>query len=385
MFIPLFRPSLGEEEIDALRPVFASGWIGLGPKTREFEEAVAAYLGVKHAVALNSATAALHLAMSCLGIGPGDEVLVPSLTFVSTAHAVRYVGADPVFVDIGERSLNVDPSDVERKITPRTRAVVAVHYGGDACDMDAIGEIARRRGLAVVEDAAHAMGSELGPDGPKAGSAGDAGCLSFHAVKNLATGDGGMLVTSDDEIARRARSLRWMGIDKDTWQRTETAERISSTGIRQYAGYHWYYEVAELGFKYHMNDIAAAIGLVQLKKLDGANARRRAIRERYDRAFSGIAELETPPAPRGASAAHNYVVRLDRRDALNVFLRERGISSGVHYLPVHLQPYYRDRGPADVPVTEREWKRLLTLPMYPDLSDADFSRIVDAVKEFTAR
>lgn len=385
MFIPLFRPALGEEEIEALRPVFASGWIGLGPKTQEFEEEIARYVGVRYAVGLNSATAALHLAVAALGIGAGDEVLLPPLTFVSTAHAVSYTGATPVFVDIEEGSLTLDPADLERKITPRSRAVIAVHYGGDPCDMDAISAIARQRGLAVIEDAAHAMGSDYGPSGRKAGSLGEVGCFSFHAVKNLATGDGGMLTTNREDIFRRARKLRWMGIDKDTWERTEDAEERARTGIRRYAGYHWYYEVDELGFKCHMNDITAAIGLVQLRKLEAANARRREIRARYDRELSGIDGLETPPAPRGRSACHNYVVRLDRRDELNVFLRDRGISSGVHYLPVHLQPYYRDRCRADVPVTERAWKRLLTLPMYPDLSEEDLSRIIGAVKEFFGR
>lgn len=382
MFIPLFRPSLGEEEIEALRPVFASGWIGLGPKTQQFEEEIARYVGVKYAVGLNSATAALHLAVATLGIGPGDEVLLPPLTFVSTAHAVSYTGATPVFVDIEERALGLDPADLERKITPRSRAVIAVHYGGDPCDMEAILSVARRRGLAVIEDAAHAMGSEYGTPARKAGSLGDVGCFSFHAVKNLATGDGGMLVTDREEVYRHARKLRWMGIDKDTWQRTEDAEAGAKSGIRRYAGYHWYYEVDELGFKCHMNDIAAAIGLVQLGKLDAANARRREIRARYDHELAGIEGLETPPPPRGASASHNYVVRLDRRDELNVHLRERGISSGVHYLPVHLQPYYRDRCQAEVPVTEKVWKRILTLPMYPDLSEEDLGRIIGAVREF---
>lgn len=382
MFVPLFRPSLGEEELEALRAVFASGWIGLGPRTQQFEEEIARYLGVRYAVGLNSATAALHLALATLGVGEGDEVLLPSLTFVSTAHAVRYTGATPVFVDVDGETLNLDPRDLERKATPRSKAVVAVHYGGDPCDMGAVLEIARRRGLLVVEDAAHAMGTEVDARGRKAGSLGDAGCFSFHAVKNLATGDGGMLVTDREDVWRHARRLRWMGIDKDTWDRTEDAEEKARTGVRRYAGYHWYYEVAELGFKCHMNDITAAIGLAQLAKLDAANERRRAIRSRYDLAFAGLPGLRTPAPQPFPSASHNYVVRLDRRDDLNVFLRDRRIASGVHYLPVHLQPYYRDRYSADVPVTEEVWKRLLTLPMYPDLSEGDLLRVVDAVREF---
>jgi perosamine synthetase len=384
MFIPLFKPSLGEAEIQALRPVFASGWIGLGPKTREFEEAFARYLGVRYAVGLNSATAALHLAVAAQGIGPGDEVLLPSLTFVSTPHAVCYAGATPVFVDIDERTLNMDPTDLEKKITARSRAVIPVHYGGDPCDMEAIGSIARRKDLAVIEDAAHALGSELPPDGKKAGSAGDVGCFSFHAVKNLATGDGGMLATDSEEIFRRAKSLRWMGIDKDTWERTAAAEEGARAGIRRYAQYHWYYEVHELGFKCHMNDIAAAIGIVQLEKLEAANARRREIRARYDRELAEIPGFETPAPPLAKSSCHNYVVKLDSRDELNVFLREKGISSGVHYLPAHLQPYYRERFPSQLPVTERVWKRLLTLPMFPDLAEEDLSRVISSVKSFLA-
>lgn len=382
MFVPLFRPSLGEEELEALRAVFASGWIGLGPRTQQFEEEIARYLGVRYAVGLNSATAALHLALATLGVGEGDEVLLPSLTFVSTAHAVRYTGATPVFVDVDGETLNLDPRDLDRKATPRSKAVVAVHYGGDPCDMGAVLEVARRRGLLVVEDAAHAMGTEVDARGRKAGSLGDAGCFSFHAVKNLATGDGGMLVTDREEVWRHARRLRWMGIDKDTWDRTEDAEEKARSGVRRYAGYHWYYEVAELGFKCHMNDITAAIGLVQLAKLDAANERRRAIRSRYDLAFADLPGLRTPAPQPFPSASHNYVVRLDRRDDLNVHLRDRRIASGVHYLPVHLQPYYRDRYSADVPVTEEVWKRLLTLPMYPDLSEEDLLRVVDAVREF---
>ena len=384
MFVPLFRPSLGEEELDALRAVFASGWIGLGPRTQQFEEEIARYLGVRYAVGLNSATAALHLALATLGVGEGDEVLLPSLTFVSTAHAVRYTGATPVFVDVDEKTLNLDAKDLDRKATPRSKAVVAVHYGGDPCDMGAVLAVARRRGLLVVEDAAHAMGTQVDARGRKAGSLGDAGCFSFHAVKNLATGDGGMLVTDREDVWRHARRLRWMGIDKDTWDRTEDAEEKARTGVRRYAGYHWYYEVAELGFKCHMNDITAAIGLVQLAKLDAANERRRVIRSRYDRAFAGLPDVQTPAPQPFPSATHNYVVRLDRRDDLNVYLRDRRIASGVHYLPVHLQPYYRDRYAAHVPVTEEVWKRLLTLPMYPDLSDEDLQRVIDAVREFCA-
>lgn len=378
-FIQVFKPSFGEEELEALREPFETGWIGLGPKTAEFEEKFAAYVGAKYAVGVNSATAALHLACLALGIGPGDEVLVPTMTFVSTAHAPAYCGATPVFVDVEPDTLNISIEDIQRKLTPRTRAIIPVHYGGHACQMDEIGDIAEQHGLFVIEDAAHACGSEY--KGRRIGGLerSDAACFSFHAVKNLATADGGMITTNRVEMVRALRQLRWVGIDKSTWDRTEEGLMELETGTRRYASYGWYYEVHELGYKYHMNDITAAIGLVQLRKLEAANARRREIVEQYQRAFEGVDWIERPVEKEYTrSAWHNYVIKTPYRDALNLYLREKSIATGVHYMPIHLQPYYREQFKVSLPIAERVWTQLLTLPLYPALTDEEVEYVIES-------
>lgn len=383
--IQVFRPALGEDELRALAAVFESGWIGLGPKTAEFEQRFAEFVGAKHAIAVNSATAALHLACLVCGVGPGDEVLVPTVTFVSTAHAVLYCGAEAVFVDVDPQTLNIDPEDMERKMTPRTKAVVPVHFGGHPCPMDAVHEIAARRQIAVIEDAAHAAGSTYGERRIGGLPETDAACFSFQAVKNLPIGDGGMIVTNRDEFVPRLKRLRWCGIDKSTWDRTEEVAHDLETGTRRYAEYGWYYEVTELGFKYHMNDVNAAIGLIQLDKLPAANARRREIAERYRRAFGGIEQIACPAEQPGTQSSwHNFVIQTEDRDALNVFLRDRNIATGVHYLPIHLQPFYRNRSNATLPVAEDVWRRILTLPLYPAMTDGDVERVIAAVGEFYA-
>ena len=381
--IQVFKPSLGEEELDALREIFRSGWVGLGPKTAEFERAVAAYVGAPHAVALNSATAALHLACAALGIGPGDEVLVPTITFVSTAHAPGYVGARPIFVDVDPQTLAIDLNDARRRLTPRTRAIMPVHYGGHPCDMNAVWAFAAEHNLLVIEDAAHAMGADY--DGKRIGNVdrSDAVCFSFQAVKNLCVGDGGMITFKRPELLPTINRMRWCGIDKSTWDRTESILADQAEGTRRYANYGWYYEIHELGHKYHMNDIAAAIGLVQLGKLDAMNARRREIAQAYDRAFAGAGWITTPAEPtHGRSAWHNYVIRTPQRDALNLFLKERSIATGVHYMPIHLQPYYRKQARISLPVAERVWTELLTLPLYPGLTDEEVDYVCESVLSF---
>lgn len=374
--LPVFRPSMGRLEIEAVGKVINSGWIGLGPKTEEFEKEFAAFTGSGHAIALNSATAALHLAMLVLGIGKGDEVLVPSLTFVSTAHAALYVGAKPVFVDINENTLCMDPKDLEKKITGKAKAIIPVHFGGHPVDLDKVHNIAKKHGLKVVEDASHACGSKY--KGKMIGELSDLTCFSFHAVKNLATGDGGMITTNNKKLASAIKRLRWVGINKDTWEREEL---VSRKGYRQYG---WYYEVTDLGYKYHMNDLTAAIGLVQLAKLSKANRRRNQLAKRYDKKLSRFKWLKTPVVlPWAETARHNYVIKTKYRDRLNLFLNKKKISTGVHYFPVHLQPYYRNNGfTADVPVTEKVWKNLLTLPLYPTLSLSDQDRVINAISEF---
>lgn len=374
--LPIFRPTMGQEEIDAVSEVIKSGWIGLGPKTEEFENKFAKFVDAKYTIGLNSATAALHLSLLVTGIGPGDEVLIPSLTFVSTAHVILYLGAKPVFVDASEDTLCMDPVDLQRKITKKSKAIIPVDYGGHPADLDSIIHIAKVHKLIVVEDASHAAGSKY--KGRMIGGISDLTCFSFHAVKNLATGDGGMVATNNSTFAQKLRNLRWMGINKDTWEREELVQE------RRYRQYGWFYDVTDLGYKYHMNDITAAIGLVQLKKLQKTNAQRRSKFNRYNQNFGPLKWLKTPLAKSYVqSACHNYVIRTKYRNKLNLYLKEKKISSGVHYIPVHHFSYYQKIGiKAHVPTTERIWKTLLTLPLYPTLSLEDQDRIISALNSF---
>lgn len=364
--IPVFRPCYDEREVEALRETLLSGWVGLGPKTAEFENRFAGMIGSAHAVGLNSATAALHLAMHVMGIRDREVITTP-MTFVSTNHAILYEGGIPVFCDVEADTMNMDVSMVESLVTPRTAGVVCVHYGGRSCDMGRLMDVCKRRGLFLVEDCAHGAGGKY--KDRMLGSMGLMGCFSFHAVKNLATADGGMITTQDAAIDARLRKLRWLGISADTFSR----------GRREYA---WQYDVVELGYKCHMNDVTAALGLVQLAKLEWMNDRRRELTAIYDRELKGVGDIQ-PLAhrPYQYNAAHNYVIRTDSRDLLNGFLKDRGISTGVHYYPNHLYDMYREHY-RECPVAEREWKRLLTLPLYPDLREAEQATVVGAVKEF---
>lgn len=377
-FIPVFRPNYDKEEIKAVTEVLKSGWIGLGPKTEEFEKRFASYIDVPYAIALNSATAALHLSLLAANIGKGDEVIVPALTFVSTAHAVLYTGATPVFADVDKEILCISPDDVVKKITKQTKAIIPVHYGGHPCDMDGLKKIARKHNLIIIEDASHACGSSY--HGKKIGSISPFTCFSFHAVKNLATGDGGMITVKDKKTADRLQRLRWCGINKNTWDRLEDIYEEE----KAYRIYGWHYEVEELGYKYHMNDINAAIGLVQLQKLDKSNQKRRTLASRYNHELNKIKELKCPVVKSNIiSAQHNYVIRCGERDKLHLFLREKNISSGVHYMPLHLQPFYKKLYPnARLPIAETQWKQLLTLPLYPNLTQKKQDYIINCIREF---
>lgn len=369
--IPVFRPSFGDEEIDALREPFRTGWIGLGPRTREFEERFAERIGANGAVAVNSCTAALHLAMILAGVQHGEVITTP-MTFVSTNHAILYAGATPVFVDILPSSLNIDHRLIEQAITTRTRAIVIVHYGGQPCEIDSVLRIADEHGIAVIEDCAHALGSYYG--GRHVGTFGEYGCFSFHAVKNLATGDGGMIVFKDEKADERLRRLAWLGISRGTWDRSARGP------------YSWEYDVEELGFKYHMNDIAAALGLVQLGKLEWANGRRRAIALQYIEELRDLEWLELPVEADGTTRSwHNFVIKTSRaadRDKLIEFLRDRGVSTGVHYIPNHLYPIYQPFVRGGLPIAEEVWRRLVSLPIYPDLDESGINRVIAAVKDF---
>ncbi len=368
--IQIFKPFMDEEEVEAVAQVIRSGWIGLGPQTAEFERRFAEYIGVPWIIGLNSCTAALDMAVRLLDIHHGDEVIVPAMTFVSTAHAVAYNLATPIFADIDPDTLAIDPEDVERKITPRTRAIIPVHYGGRPVDMDRLREVAGD--IPIIEDAAHAAGAEY--KGKKCGALGDLACFSFHAVKNLATGDGGMLAVNEKELAMRAKRLRWLGIDKGTWDRTANDH-----------SYWWEYYVDEIGLKNHMNDIAAALGLVQLRKLPASNERRCEIADRYTEGLSGLPWLKLPPGdtPDVKSSWHIYCVQVERRDDLAAYLQEHEISTGVHYKPIHLYRCYGNT--PHLPVAEEVFQHILSLPMHPGLTDDDVDYVIDTIRDFPAR
>ncbi|WP_234032829.1 DegT/DnrJ/EryC1/StrS family aminotransferase [Paenibacillus faecalis] len=370
--IPVLQPSIGQEETDAVTEVLRSGWLGLGPKTEQFEREFAKFVGSRFAVALNSGTAALHMAMEILGVGPGDEVIVPSITFISTVHAVSYVGATPVFADIERDTINISPADIERKVTDKTKAIIVVHMGGHPCDMDAIHKIATSKGIKIVEDAAHACGAEY--KGNRIGSISDITCFSFHAVKNLTCGEGGAITCNTEWMNRKLREMRWVGISRDTW--------IRSSNEKVYA---WQYFVDKVGYKYHMNDMQAAMGLVQLGKLGHLNGRRREIAERYRSELKDLEWIELPREhPDVKSSWHLFQIKFKEeslRDRMIVHLQEQNIATGVHYYPCHLHPVYLHLK-AVVPLSSEIWKSILTLPIHPNVTEEDQERIINRIREF---
>lgn len=377
-FLPFALPEIGDEEIAEVVDTLRSGWVTTGPKAMRFEQAFGEFLGDPslHCIAVNSATAGLHLALEALGIGPGDEVITTTHTFTATAEVVRYLGADVKLVDIDPATLNIDPAQVEAAIGPRTKAILPVHYAGLAADMPAILDIARRHGLKVVEDAAHALPTTCG--GALVGTlASDATVFSFYANKTITTGEGGMLVTRDAALARRAKVMRLHGMSRDAF------DRFTATVPS------WYYEIVAPGFKYNLTDIAAALGLHQLAKARAFQARREAIARQYDAQLAGL-PLLTPPRPQAGDqhAWHLYVVRLDDgaavgRDAFIERLFAAGIGCSVHYIPLHRHPYWRERYALDAaqfPASERAYERMASLPLYTRMSDGDVQRVVAAVR-----
>jgi perosamine synthetase len=371
LMIPVFKPCYGNEELEALKESFQTGWLGLGPKTKLFEEKFARYINVKFAIGVDSATSALNLAFKLANI-KNKEVITTSMTFVSTNHAILYNDGIPVFADIEQDTLNIDADDIENKISSKTKAIVVVHYGGHACNMDKIINIAKNNNLILIEDCAHACGGFY--KGKSLGSLGDHGCFSFHAVKNLATGDGGMITTNDPELDKRLRKLRWLGISKGTWDRSNREE------------YSWEYDVEELGYKCHMNDITASIGMVQLGKLEEMNNRRRYLAERYTKLLSDMDWIDLPVEKEYAKSAwHNYVIKVKEksdRNPLIDFLKTKGISTGMHYIPNHLYEIYQPYVKEELAVTERIWKKLITLPLFPDLSEDQQDMIVREIYNF---
>ena len=380
-FLPFALPDTDEAEIAAVAEVIRSGWLTSGVRVQQFEREFAARVGAPHAVAVNSCTAALHLALEAVGVRRGDEVITTPLTFAATAEVVRYFDARPVLVDVCPDTLNLDPQLIEAAITPRTRVILPVHLAGLPAEMNTIMDIARRHELAVVEDAAHALPATYG--GRPIGTWGDITCFSFYATKTLTTGEGGMLCTANAAWADRCRLMSLHGISHNAWN------RYSAAGS-------WYYEIIAPGYKYNLTDIAAAIGLVQLNKLERMWARRAAIAQRYTAAFSRWEEVQPPPvAPAdGQHAWHLYLLRLnlerltiDRAQFMDE-LKARRIGASVHFMPLHLHPYYRELygyRPTDYPVAYGEYWRLVSLPIYSRMTDADVQTVIAAVEDILAR
>ena len=377
-FLPFARPDITDAEITAVTEALRSGWVTTGPATRQFEQNFVDYLGGGlQAVAVNSATAGLHLALEALGIGPGDEVIAPTLTFTATVEVARYLGADAVLVDVDPVTLNIDPAKIRAAITPRTKAILPVHYGGLACDMDAILAIAKEHGLKVVEDAAHALPTSW--RGTLVGQLqSDVTVFSFYANKTITTGEGGMAVTRDAALAQRMRVMRLHGMNRDAFDRF-----TSKTPA-------WYYEVVAPGFKYNMTDVAAAMGVQQLARLPQFVQRREQLARRYHAALADLPLVLPAIAPAGdVHAWHLYVVRLAPqarigRDALIEGLSDRGIGTSVHYVPLHRHPYWRDRyqlTPEQFPHADAAYQAMVSLPLFTAMSDADQGRVIAALHE----
>jgi UDP-4-amino-4-deoxy-L-arabinose-oxoglutarate aminotransferase len=377
-FLPFSRPSISEREIEAVSAVLRSGWITTGPNNAAFEQAMCEATGAEHAVALSSATAGLHVTLKALDIGPGDEIITPSMTWVSTPNLALLMGAKPVFVDVDRDSLMVSRADIEPHLTVRTRALIPVHYAGASLDLDPLRDLAGSRKLALIEDAAHAIGTRykdrpIGRDGTA--------IFSFHPIKNITSGEGGMLCTDDAELATRVRQLKFHGLGVDAYDRTTQGRAPQA-------------QVLEPGFKYNLTDVAAVLGLGQLERLEDFNTRRRELAMRYREQLADIEEilpLQDPPYPI-THAWHLFIVRLDidkaglSRNDFMQRLKERNVGTGLHFQAVHLQKYYAENGwrPGTLPNTEWNSERICSLPLFPDMRDEDVDDVANAIKDVLA-
>jgi len=391
-FLPFALPEIGEEEIQEVANCLRSGWLTTGPKTRQFETDFEAMLNAAgggvaagnqpvQAIAVNSATAGLHLALEAIGIGPGDEVIVPTHTFTATAEVVRYLGADPVFVDVLPGSLNIDPALVRAAITNKTKAIMPVHFAGLAADMSAIISIAQEHGLKVVEDAAHALPCVV--NGVAVGNLQtDAAVFSFYANKTITTGEGGMVVSRNPEIIKRCKTMRLHGINRDVFDRF-TSKAPS-----------WYYEVVAPGFKYNLTDLASAMGIHQLKKAELFRAKRQAIVDQYNAAFKNLpVVLPQGATTNGLHSWHLYVLRLSdqcplTRDQFVEALYAQGIGCSVHYIPLHLQPYWRETYKLKTehfPVSQKAYERMVSIPLYSKMTQSEIDRVIQAVQSILAK
>jgi dTDP-4-amino-4,6-dideoxygalactose transaminase len=375
-FIPFHRPAIGEDEIQSVVETLKSGWLTTGPKVKRFEEDFAGYLGCRHAIAVNSGTAALHLALDAIGIKEGDEVIVPTMTFAATAEVVLYFKASPVLVDCQPETLNLDPKKIEAAITGKTRAIIPVHMAGQPCDMEPILELARHYNLKVIEDAAHALPAAY--HGKKVGTIGDITCFSFYATKTITTGEGGMATTENAEWATRMRMMSLHGISLDAW------DRYTDKGS-------WYYEIIHPGYKYNLTDIAAALGIEQLKRCDQFWEARRRIASHYHEAFADLPEIRVPAClPDTQHAWHLYAIqlnterlRINHRDFIKA-LKSLSIGTSVHFIPLHLHPFYRESfgyQPEDFPEASAAFERIVSLPIYPTMTEADVRDVIVAVRK----
>jgi len=372
--IPFHRAYTNQDEIDEVIDAIHSGWLTMGPKTIQFEEQFKSAVRAKHAVSMNSCTAAMHLGLHVFGIEKNDEVIIPSMTFAATGEVVRYFGAMPVVVDVDRETHNIMPSEIEKHITPKTKAIIPVHFGGQPCDMDEIHDLAKRYNLKILEDAAHCFPSFY--KGIPIGTFGDITAFSFYATKTVAMGEGGIATTENDEFARQMKVLRLHGISKDAWN------RYSSEGS-------WYYEVVDAGFKYNMTDIQAALGLAQLRKSDEAWYKREAIAKLYTDAFSA-SDWIIPPTIKSdrQSSWHLYVIKL-RVEALKInraefiqHLKEKGIHASVHFIPMYRHPYYNNLRQIDLskmPNSEWLYERIISIPIFPGMSRSEVDYVIDSI------
>lgn len=365
--IPTSRPSIGKEELNLVKEVFGLGWLGMGSYVFDFEKRLCDFIGAKHAIAVNTGTSAMHIALDCLGLDPGDEVIVPSLTFVSTIQAIISCRLKPVFCDVEIDSLNMDVEDILCRLTKKTRVIMPVHYSGLPCRMEEILDIAKKHNIRVIEDAAHAFGSSY--KGKKVGSFGDITCFSFDPIKNITCGEGGAVLTRDSRLAKKIVLKRILGIDKDTWHRYKNKRT-------------WLYDVKSSGFRYHMSNINAAIGLKQLEKFDKFIQKKKRMVKEYDTAFADIPYIKLLRRDYENTAPFNYILKVkSRRDRLMAFLKSKGIESGIHYIPNHLHTFFRCFK-VKLPVTEAVWKEILTLPLYFDLDSRKKEHVIDCVRSF---
>lgn len=375
-FLPFHRASIGQEEMDAVVGVLRSGWLTTGQCAKQFEANFAGYTGAKHAIAVSSCTAALHLALDAIGLSEGDEVILPTMTFAASGEVVLYFRARPVLLDSAPSSFHMDPSLIEAAITPRTKAILPVHYSGYAHGLDSILEIARRHGLKVVEDAAHAFPSRY--HGKTIGTLGDITCFSFYATKTITTGEGGMITTENPDLAGRMRLLSLHGISHDAWK------RYSSEGS-------WRYDIEAVGYKYNLTDLQAAIGIAQLRKCEALRAQRAALAARYTQELSSLDVFSTPAVPSLVHHAwHLYVLQVNDkalkigRDRVIEELKARGIGTSVHFIPLHLHPIYQKLcgyRTGQFPNAERHFSRAISLPLFPDLSFDEQDRVIQALHD----